>query len=274
MTIDLSGGKTALITGASRGIGAAGARAFVEAGASVVLAARTAGEIDALAAELGDGARAVVCDVADYGAVERAVGVAVEAFGGLDILVNNAGTIEPIARLEESDPAEWGTVIDVNLKGVYHGMRAAHGPMVARGGGVIVNISSGAATGVLEGWLHYCASKAGVLSLTKGAHLEWADQGVRVVGLSPGTVATDMQVAIRDSGVNAVSKMDWDAHIPPEWVARAMVWLCTDAARHHDGGDFSLKTDAGRAEVGLPGVRENAECTYNQSIFARIAFAK
>lgn len=253
MDIDLSG-KTALITGASRGIGAAGARAFAEAGANVVLAARSSGEIGALAGEIGERARAVTCDVADHASVQRAVGAAVEVFGGLDILVNNAGTIDPISRLEESDPEGWGAAINVNLKGVYHGMRAAYAPMMARGGGVIVNISSGAATGVLEGWLHYCASKAGVLSLTKGAHLEWAERGIRVVGLSPGTVATDMQVAIKASGINRVSEMDWDAHIPAEWVARAMVWLCTDAARHHDGGDFSLKTDAGRAEVGLPGV--------------------
>jgi len=253
MDIDLSG-KTALITGASRGIGAAGARAFAAAGADVVLAARSSGEIEALAGEIGERARAVTCDVAEYASVERAVGVAVEAFGGLDILINNAGTIDPISRLELSDPEGWGTAIDVNLKGVYHGMRAAYAPMQARGGGVIVNISSGAATGVLEGWLHYCASKAGVLSLTKGAHLEWAERGIRVVGLSPGTVATDMQVAIRASGINRVSEMDWDAHIPPEWVAKAMVWLCTNAARHHDGGDFSLKTDEGRAEAGLPGV--------------------
>jgi len=245
------GGKTALITGASRGIGAAGARAMAEAGANVVLAARSGGEIEALAKEIGGQARAVVCDVADYASVEGAVGVAVEAFGGLDILVSNAGVIDPIARLEDSDPRAWGTAIDINLKGVYHGMRAAAGPMIARGGGVMVNISSGAASGALEGWSHYCASKAGVLSLTKCGHKEWAERGIRVVGLSPGTVATEMQVSIRDSGVNPVSKLDWGAHIPPEWVGRAMVWLCTDAARHHDGGDFSLKTDAGRAEVGL-----------------------
>lgn len=245
-------GKTALITGASRGIGAAGARAMAGAGANVVLAARSAGEIGALAAEIGGQARAVTCDVADHASVERAVASAVEAFGGLDILVNNAGTIDPIARIEESEPGAWGTAIDVNLKGVYHGMRAAAGPMTARGGGVMINISSGAATGALEGWSHYCASKAGVLSLTKCGHREWAGRGIRVVGLSPGTVATDMQVSIRESGINPVSTLDWDAHIPPEWVGRAMVWLCTDAARHHDGGDFSLKTDAGRAEVGLP----------------------
>lgn len=252
MAMDMSG-KTVLVTGASRGIGAAGARAFAEAGANVVLAARSSGEIEALAAEIGQRARAVTCDVADYRSVAEAVGVAVETFGGLDVLVNNAGTIEPIAMLGESDPGAWGAAIDVNLKGVYHGMRAAY-PALREGGGVIVNVSSGAATGVLEGWAHYCASKAGVLQLTRAGHLEWADDGIRVVGLSPGTVATDMQVSIRGSGINRVSGMDWEAHIPAEWVAQAMVWLCTDAARHHDGGDFSLKTDEGRAEVGLPGL--------------------
>ena len=246
-------GKTVLVTGASRGIGAAGARAFAAAGANVVLAARSSGEIGAIAAEIGERARAVTCDVAVYGSVAGAVGVAVESFGGLDILVNNAGTIEPIAMLADSDPEAWGTAIDVNLKGVYHGMRAAYPALQVRGG-VIVNISSGAATGVLEGWAHYCASKAGVLQLTRAGHLEWGAEGIRVLGLSPGTVATDMQVTIKGSGINRVSGMDWDAHIPPEWVASAMLWLCTDAARHHDGGDFSLKTDEGRAEVGLPGV--------------------
>ncbi len=246
-------GKTVLMTGASRGIGAAGARAFAEAGANVVLAARSPDEIGAIAEEIGDRARAVVCDVADYGSVAAAVDVAVEAFGGLDVLVNNAGTILPISMLAESDPEAWGAAVDVNLKGVYHGMRAAHAAL-KDGGGVVINVSSGAATGVLEGWAHYCASKAGVLQLTRAGHLEWGAEGIRVVGLSPGTVATDMQVAIRGSGINRVSGMDWDAHIPPEWVAQAMLWLCTDAARDYDGGDFSLKTDEGRRAVGLPGV--------------------
>jgi NAD(P)-dependent dehydrogenase (short-subunit alcohol dehydrogenase family) len=190
--------------------------------------------------------------VSDYASVERAVATAVEAFGGLDILVNNAGVIDPIARLEESDPEGWGRAVDINLKGVYHGMRAAFGAMA--GSGVIVNISSGAATGVLEGWAHYCASKAGVLQLTRAGHLEWGERGIRVLGLSPGTVATDMQTAIRASGINRVSELDWSTHIPPEWVGKAMVWLCTEAGRAYDGGDFSLKTDEGRMALGLPKV--------------------
>ena len=124
--------------------------------------------------------------------------------------------------------------------------------MEARGSGTVVNISSGAATGALEGWSHYCATKAAVLALTRCTHKEYGDKGVRCVGLSPGTVATDMQVSIRDSGVNPVSQLDWETHIPPDWPARAIAWLCTDAASDIAGEDFSIKTPEGRARVGLP----------------------
>ncbi|MEX0343942.1 MAG: SDR family oxidoreductase [Rhizobiaceae bacterium] len=251
--IDLSG-KTALITGASRGIGAATARALADNGANVVLAARSGEAIEALAAELnneGHQATAVVCDVANYDNVDKAVKLAVERYGSLDILVNNAGLIDPIARLADSDPADWARVIDVNVKGVYHGLRAAIPVMERQGRGVVVNISSGAAVSALEGWSHYCASKAAALSLTKCAHKEVGESGIRVVGLSPGTVATEMQVSIKASGINPVSQLDPAVHISAEAVGKAIAWLCTDAARDHDGTDFSLKSEEGRRLVGL-----------------------
>src|SRR3546814_19471535 len=87
--------------------------------------------------------------------------------------------------------------------------------------------------------------------LTRCVDKEYRDRGIHVVGLSPGTVATDMQRAIKASGINPVSRMDFSQHIPPEWPARAVAWLCTDAAREFDGGDFSLKTADGRRRVGL-----------------------
>ncbi|MCL4134076.1 UNVERIFIED_CONTAM: hypothetical protein GTU68_052530, partial [Idotea baltica] len=136
-------GKTALITGASRGIGASAAREFAAAGANVVLAARTSDEIQAIAAEIGPKALAVTCDVSRYDDVVQAVNAAQTRFGGLDILVNNAGVIDPISHLAESDTEGWGRAIDINVKGVYHGLRAAIPVMEGRGG-VIVNISSGA----------------------------------------------------------------------------------------------------------------------------------
>ncbi|GMG83088.1 SDR family oxidoreductase [Paralimibaculum aggregatum] len=247
-------GKAALVTGASRGIGAAAARALAAAGAGVVLAARSLGQSEAVAAEIraaGGHAEAVACDVADYAQVAAAVARAQAAFGRLDILVNNAGLIDPIARLADSDPAGWGQVVDVNLKGVYHGLRAAIPAMEAAGGGVIVNISSGAAVSALEGWSHYCATKAAVLSLTRCAQKEYGPLGIRTVGLSPGTVATGMQRQIRASGINPVSQIDWEAHIPADWAGRAVAWLCTADAAEFAGEDVSLREPDIRKRVGL-----------------------
>ncbi len=247
-------GKTIIVTGASRGIGEAAARHLAEAGATVVLAARTESRIGEIALEIGAGggsAIAVACDVASADDVRDLVAAAVDRTGRLDVLVNNAGVIEPVARLADSDPAEWSHVVDINLKGVYYGLRFAIPEMVSRGGGTIINISSGAATGALEGWSHYCATKAGVLSLTRCVDKEYRDQGIRAVGLSPGTVATEMQVQIKASGINPVSQLDFSVHIPPEWVARAIAYLCGPGADDWLGTDFSLKTDEGRAAVGL-----------------------
>ncbi|MEM9724401.1 MAG: SDR family oxidoreductase [Pseudomonadota bacterium] len=247
-------GKVAVVTGASRGIGAAAARALAAEGASTVLGARSEAALETVAAEIrGAGGEAVAqrVDVSSYGEVTALVETAETRFGRVDILVNNAGVIEPIARLEESDPAAWAQILSVNVTGVYHGLRAALPKMAAQGGGVVVNISSGAAVGALEGWSHYCASKAAVLSLTRCADKEAGPRGVRVVGLSPGTVATDMMAAIKASGVNPVSQLDWDAHIPPDWAGRAVAWLCTaDAAEFH-GEDVSLRDEAIRRRVGL-----------------------
>jgi NAD(P)-dependent dehydrogenase (short-subunit alcohol dehydrogenase family) len=138
-------GKVVAITGASRGIGAAAARVFAAAGAKVVLLARSEGEIDALAAEIGPAALALRCDVADWASVQQAVATVVQRFGRLDVLVNNAGTIDPIAQLADVDPAAWGRAVDVNLKGVFHGIRAAIPVMRAQGSGTIITVSSGAA---------------------------------------------------------------------------------------------------------------------------------
>ncbi|MEQ8355384.1 MAG: SDR family oxidoreductase [Kiloniellaceae bacterium] len=249
-------GKAAIVTGASRGIGAAAAEELARQGVAVVLAARSTDAIEENAARVRDAggkASAIACDVARYSDLAAAVELCKSSYGSVDILVNNAGVIDPIARLAESDPEGWGQAIDINVKGVYHGLRAVLPIMEAQGSGVIVNVSSGAATSALEGWSHYCSSKAAVLMLTKCVHKEYADQGIRVVGMSPGTVATDMQVAIKASGVNPVSQMEFSAHIPPEWPAKAIAWLCTSNAREFDGGDFSLKTEEGRQRVGLTG---------------------
>ncbi|MFD1697257.1 SDR family oxidoreductase [Roseibium aestuarii] len=246
--------KTVFITGASRGIGEAAARVFAERGANVVLTARSTGDITRIASEItsaGGQALAISLDVTDAAAVQAAIRQTVDRFGALDVVINNAGVIDPIARLEDADPAAWGKVIDINVKGVLNVIRHAIAPMKAHGGGTIINISSGAATGALEGWSHYCASKAAVLSLTKCAHLELIDDHIRVLGLSPGTVATDMQVAIKASGINPVSQLDPNVHIPARWVGEALAWLSGPAGDRYVGIDCSLRDEGVRRAVGL-----------------------
>lgn len=244
-------GKVVAITGASRGIGAAAARVFAAAGAKVALLARSEGEIDALAAEIGPAALALRCDVADWASVQQAVATVVQRFGRLDVLVNNAGTIDPITRLADVDPAAWGRAVDVNLKGVFHGLRTAIPVMRAQGSGTIITVSSGAARAALEGWSSYCAGKAGALMLTQAAHLEEGPHGIRVLGLSPGTVATEMQVKIKASGINPVSQLDPAVHIPADWPARALLWMCGPEADPWLGTDVMLRDEAVRKAVGL-----------------------
>ncbi len=244
-------GKIVMITGASRGIGAATARAFAHAGAKVALLARSEDDISTLAGEIGPNALAIPCDVSRAWEVEQAVAATVATFGGLDVFIANAGVIGPMASIPEADPDEWSRTIDINLKGVMYAMRAAFPAMQARGGGTFITVSSGAAHGPVPGWSAYCASKAGAYMLTRAAHAEMAPAGIRVMGLSPGTVATDMQRVIKASGVGPVAALDWDVHIPADWPARALVWMCGPQADQYCGTDMSLREDAVRRQVGL-----------------------
>ena len=244
-------GKVVVITGASRGIGAAAVRAFVAAGARVAALARTKAQVAELADELGPDVMALGCDVAEWEAVHSAIGAVNARFGRIDVLINNAGVIDPIARLADADPDAWGQSIDINLKGVFHGMKSVLPQMRAQGAGTIITVSSGAATNPLEGWSAYCAGKAGALMLTRAAHLEEGPHGIRILGLSPGTVATDMQVKIKASGINPVSQIDFATHIPADWPARALVWMCGAAADEWLGRDISLRDETVRRAVGL-----------------------
>ncbi|MFT7311780.1 MAG: NAD(P)-dependent dehydrogenase (short-subunit alcohol dehydrogenase family) [Paracoccaceae bacterium] len=244
-------GMTAIITGASRGIGAETARVFAQAGANVVLIARSQAAIDELATEIGPKALSLACDVADFSLIEAAVAQSIAHFGRVDILVNNAGIIEPISHLATSDPAAWGHVIDVNVKGVYNGMRAVLPSMIANGAGTILTISSGAAHGPTEAWSHYNASKAAVNMLTRCVDMENRANGIRAIGLSPGTVATRMQQEIKTSGINPISQLDWSVHIPPDWPAKTLLWMCSPQTDAWLGGEISLRNPDIRKAVGL-----------------------
>ena len=248
-------GRVALVMGASRGIGRAAAEVLAGYGAHVALGARGVDPVESVAAGIrgaGGSAEAHACDVTDFDAVRALVDRVATERGRLDLVVNNAGVIEPLARLADSDPEQWSLAVDVNLKGVYHAMRAALPRMIEARAGTIVNLSSGAANGALVGWSHYCATKAAAKKLTEVAQKEVSEHGVRVVGLSPGTVATDMMRKIRDSKINVVSNLDWSRHIPPEWAGEGVAFLFGPGGDAYLGGDFSIKTPEGRAAVGLP----------------------
>ncbi|RJE79142.1 SDR family oxidoreductase [Paracoccus sp. JM45] len=242
-------GKVVLVTGASRGIGAATARLFAQVGAHVGVMARSTEAVTTLATEIGG--VAIAGDVADPAAMVDAVKTLHDRFGRLDVLINNAGLIGPIAGIEASDPDDWGKAIDVNIKGVFNGIRAVLPVMRQAGGGTILTIGSGAAHGPQLGWSAYCTSKAGALMLTKAVDLEARAEGIRAISLSPGTVATNMQAAIRESGVNPVSQLDWSVHIPPEWPARALLWMCGPEADDYLGAEISLRDGGIRRRVGL-----------------------
>jgi 3-oxoacyl-[acyl-carrier protein] reductase len=250
----LLAGKVAIVTGASRGVGAAAALALAKAGASVMLGARDAARLAKVAADItasGGKAVSMACDMSDYAAVERLVAETEARLGPVDVLVNNAGVIEPIAPIWEADPAVWARNIEVNLVGCFNGVRAVLARMIAGGGGTIINVSSGAGVRPLEGWSAYSSGKAGLAMLTRAIALEAGDKNIRVYGFSPGTTDTDMQAAIRESGMNIISQIPREKLTPVEVPAQAIVYLATPAAADLSGKEVTLRDETFLARVGL-----------------------
>jgi NAD(P)-dependent dehydrogenase (short-subunit alcohol dehydrogenase family) len=244
-------GQTVLITGASRGIGASAVREFALSGANVVLFARDKASMDTVAAEIGKQALAIAGDISVFADIGKAIETTVQTFGKIDILINNAAALEPISHLADADPEAWDKLIDINIKGVFYANRCALPIMLKNGGGTIITVSSGAAHNPIEAWSAYCTSKAGAAMITSCTDHENRHQGIRAMGLSPGTVATQMQRDIKTSGINPVSQLDWSDHIPPEWPAKALVWMCGSEADEFVGKEISLREDYIRQAVGL-----------------------
>lgn len=236
-------GRVAIITGASRGIGAAAARAFASEGARLVLAARDQAALDGLVADImrtGGDAIAVATDVADEESVRHMVAAATETFGGLDVAFNNAADGHRPRPLADIDVADFDRTIATSLRGVFLCMKHEIPAMLKRGGGAIVNMSSTAGVGAAQGIASYVAAKHGVLGLTKTAALDYAEPGIRVNALTPGPIFTRPEMEAANVGQWVPMKRMGT----PEEVAAAALWLCSDESSFITGA--ALAIDGGK----------------------------
>jgi len=224
---------TAVVTGASSGIGRAVAERFAADGADVVVCSREQENVDPVAAgirEDGGSALAVECDVTDRDAVDALVEATVEEFGGLDVLVNNAGA-SFVAGFDDISPNGWDAIMDVNLGGTYHCTHAASEHLKAGGGGAVVNVASVAGQEGAPYMSHYAAAKAAIINLTRTLAMEWAGDDVRVNCVAPGFVATPGLEAQMGISADDVGREDVDRRIGiSEEIADAVRFLASDAA--------------------------------------------
>jgi NAD(P)-dependent dehydrogenase (short-subunit alcohol dehydrogenase family) len=236
-------GKVVIITGASRGIGAAAARVVAAQGASVVLAARDEQALERLVADiarLGGEATAVATDVADEVAVDRLVAATLDRYGSLHGAFNNAGSGHRPTPLAAIDPATFEQTLDVNLRGVFLCLRAEL-PELAPGG-AIVNMSSTAGLSGAPGMGAYSAAKHGVIGLTQTAALDYGPKGIRVNAIAPGPILTEggIGAASADIQQRAAELLPLKRLGTPDEVARVAAWLLSDAASFVNGATISI----------------------------------
>jgi 3-oxoacyl-[acyl-carrier protein] reductase len=232
--IDLTG-RTALVTGSTRGIGLAIARALHGAGAKVAIVGRDQSRAESVAAELGKRAFGVACDVAQADQVGRAIAAAEAALGPVDLLVNNAGLTRDNILLRMSE-ADWDAVLDANLKGAFHTTRAVIKGMMKRRAGRIVNIASIVGLTGNKGQANYAASKAGLIGFTKSVAKEYATRGILVNCVAPGFIETDMTAALpEEARATLLQAIALGRLGRPEDVAGAVLFLASDLAAYVTG---------------------------------------
>jgi NAD(P)-dependent dehydrogenase (short-subunit alcohol dehydrogenase family) len=239
-------GKVAVVTGGNAGIGEAVARRFAEEGAAVVLTGRRQQELDRVVSVIRHGkgkALAVAGSVTDEGHVQHVVRKAVDSFGRTDILVNNAGIGDFGKRLHEIDDATWGTVLDINLTGVFRMTRAIVPQMLKQGRGSIVNISSIASLVGIPGLSAYAASKGGLDALSRALAIDYAKEGIRCNVVNPGLINTPMAASLM-ANPDMLQPILAQYAIPragtPEEVAHMVVYLASDEAGWVTGGTFTI----------------------------------
>jgi 3-oxoacyl-[acyl-carrier protein] reductase len=234
LTIDLTG-KTAFVTGSTRGIGFAIAQALHKAGAKVAIVGRDRAKAEAVASQLGQGAAGFACDVAVGSQVEGAIAETEKTLGPIDILVNNAGLTRDNLILRMSEE-EWDTVLAANLKGAYFTIKAVTKGMMKRRSGRIINITSVVGITGNKGQANYAASKAGLIGLTKSVAREYASRNILVNAVAPGFIETDMTSALPDEAKAAMlGGVSLGRPGRPEDIAGAVLFLASDLAGYITG---------------------------------------
>jgi NAD(P)-dependent dehydrogenase (short-subunit alcohol dehydrogenase family) len=256
--VDLTG-RSALVTGAGRGIGRATALALARCGARVVVTARSADQIESVAREIqseGGSTLAVAADVARVDDVRSLF----DRAGPVDILITSAGVIQPIAFTADVDVDSWLRNVAINLGGVFLTCRLSLPGMLKRGWGKIINVSSGGSKGLTEGWGAYAASKAGVEALTRTIAAETSGRGIRANAVQPGIVDTEMQVEIRRSTPEGFSRHNLERYRSykergmlrnPEDPARLILWLLSPEAEDVNGQVLRIDDPEVAAKIGV-----------------------
>ncbi|WP_267554190.1 SDR family oxidoreductase [Rhizobium rhizogenes] len=235
-------GKIALVTGGGSGIGAAVATAFASKGARVAVLDINVDMAKAKATEIGGGAEAFVCDVSDPASVNKAISDVVAHFGGIDIAVNSAGVVF-LAPAEDLPLDYWDKTININLKGTFLVTQAVGRAMIAAGkGGKIVNLASQAGTVAIEEHVAYCASKFGVIGMSKTFAAEWGKHGICVNTISPTIVLTELgkKAWAGEKGEAAKKRIPTGRFAFPQEIAAAAVFLSSAGADMINGADLLI----------------------------------
>jgi 3-oxoacyl-[acyl-carrier protein] reductase len=234
MNIDLSG-KTALVTGSTRGIGRAVAKALADSGARVAIVGRDKDKASAVASEVGRGSMGFACDVSDSASVTQLIADVEKEFGGIDILVNNAGITRDnlVMRLKDDD---WDQVLDANLKGAFLAIRAASRGMMKKRAGRIINMASIVGLTGNKGQANYAASKAGLIALTKSVAKELGSRNILVNAIAPGFIETEMtDVMTPEARAGLSGLIPLERLGKTEDIAAAVVFLASDMASYITG---------------------------------------
>lgn len=233
-------GRVAVITGAATGIGQAIAETFVQLGAAVALIDLSRSIVD-VAAGFGEAHFGCVADISDYRAVQEASEDVSNRLGHVDIVVNNAG-IGPLEPAESFSVETWDKTMAVNLRGPFLVARAFAGGMIRRGWGRVINLASQASVIGIEGHLAYCASKAGVVGMTKCMALEWGPKGITVNAISPTVVETQLGLSgwAGEKGTKARATIPTRRFAKPWEIAAFAAYLASDAAAMINGANLLI----------------------------------